>query len=58
MSGHLETIICPQCKSHEEACVQHTIPFWSYVHHCTKCGYTIMESDWEEIKAISNERKE
>lgn len=48
MSGHLEKIICPKCKSVEEAAVQHTNPFWSYVHECSKCEYMITESEWEE----------
>jgi len=46
MSGHLEEIICPNCKKEQQAEVQHTHPFWTYIHNC-ECGYTIMESEWE-----------
>ena len=50
MSGHLEQIICPECESRETAEVQHTEPFWSYVHICSKCGHTIIESEWETAR--------
>lgn len=48
--NHTETIKCPACEKHTEATVEHTVPFWSYVHECEHCGYTIMESDWEKVK--------
>ena len=48
MSGHLEQIICPECESIETAEVQHTTPFWAYVHICSKCGHAIIESEWEK----------
>jgi hypothetical protein len=46
---HAERIICPSCKKVVEATVEHTWPFYSYVHFC-ECGYTIMESEWERVK--------
>lgn len=45
--NHPELIICPECKSRQKATVDHTFPFWSYVHVCTECEYIIMESEWE-----------
>jgi len=45
-------IECPNCRSIELAEIKETIPFWTYIHDC-KCGYTIMESDWQKAKAIS-----
>lgn len=44
---HTEDVICPKCASVERATVKHTQPFFSYVHECAKCGFIIMESDWE-----------
>lgn len=46
---HLELIRCPECGSHEQAAVEHSFPWWSYAHHCTKCNFIITESDWERI---------
>lgn len=47
---HKVTIRCPQCESMEDAEVEHTIPFWTYIHFCNKCGYVIMEDEWEEVE--------
>lgn len=44
---HEEKITCPECREIQMAMVQHTIPFRTYIHDCKKCGYTIMESDWQ-----------
>jgi len=46
---HTERIICPSCHKEQVATVEHTWPFYSYVHFC-ECGYTIMESEWEKVK--------
>ena len=46
---HHEVIVCPRCGKDQRATVEHTRPFWSYVHHC-ECGYTITESEWELAK--------
>lgn len=48
--SHAEKIICPECKSIQDAIVEHT-PLWNmYVHECTECGYIIMESEWERVE--------
>ena len=46
---HNEFIVCPQCKEINHAKVLHTIPFGTYIHDCSKCGYTIMESEWDKV---------
>ena len=46
---HSERIRCPECGTEQDATVQHTRPFWTYIHHCS-CGYTIMESEWEVVE--------
>lgn len=45
--SHNEKIICPECGSVETATVEHTVPWYSYVHTCRGCGYVIMESEWQ-----------
>lgn len=45
-----EPIICPNCGRIQCAKVEDTIPFMTYIHECEKCGYTIMESEWDKIK--------
>ena len=44
---HEEQIICPMCEELQTATVEHTIPWYSFIHECSKCGYIIMESEWE-----------
>ena len=46
-SAHTERIVCPACGIEQDAVVEHTLPFWSYVHVC-ECGYAIIESEWDE----------
>jgi len=46
MEKHIEQIECPECGKRQIATVLHTLPWWSYVHHCVSCKYTIMESEW------------
>jgi hypothetical protein len=46
--GHAEYIVCPKCNDAQMAWVEHTPLFWSYVHQCRKCEYTIMESEWKK----------
>lgn len=46
--AHLEKIECPECGLIQLAEVEHTEPWWSYVHEC-KCGYLIGESEWDKI---------
>ncbi len=43
---HSEAIRCPECGSVQSATVEHTEPFWTWLHECIECGYIIMESDW------------
>lgn len=45
---HAEYIHCPNCEDIQEATVLHTVPWHSYVHICTTCNYTILESEWEQ----------
>jgi len=47
--SHIESIVCPKCSHIEDATVDHTQPWYSYVHTCTACGYIIMESEWESV---------
>lgn len=48
---HHETIKCPECNRIQTAVVEHALPFDIYVHTCEKCGYVIMEREWEIVKA-------
>ena len=43
-------IVCPECRFIQAAIVEKTIPFGTYIHHCKACAYTIMASEWEEVK--------
>lgn len=45
---HTDRIRCPECGAEQEAIVEHTWPWWSFVHLC-KCGYIITESEWEVV---------
>lgn len=44
---HEEQIICPMCEELQMATVEHTVPWFSLIHECSKCGYIIMESEWQ-----------
>ena len=44
---HNETIKCPECGAIQLATVEHTKPWWTYIHEC-ECGHVITESEWEE----------
>jgi len=47
-------IKCPECGSIELATVDtSTWPWNTFIHHCSKCEYVIMESDWDQMKAVS-----
>lgn len=51
-----ELILCPECGSVELATIDtSTVPWWTYIHDCKNCGYTIMEyaSEWDALPAIS-----
>ena len=44
-------IECPECGSIEIAIEDYTTaPFPTFLHSCNKCGYVIMESEWNGIK--------
>ena len=45
-----ESIICPECGYIQYAKVEHTIPFWTYIHECEKCEHIIMESEWQRVE--------
>ena len=49
MNTHNEVIECPECKTVQWAEVEHTEPFYSYVHECDNCKLVIMESEWKKI---------
>jgi phage FluMu protein Com len=38
----------PECDTIQEAEIKDTVPFPTYIHHCIKCNYIIMESEWDE----------
>lgn len=48
--GHQEAIECPSCHLKQMAFVEHTPFFNTYIHNCP-CGYTIMESEWQQCNA-------
>ena len=48
---HKELIICPECQHQWNATVIHSVPFFTYIHHCQACNYVITESDWQEVKS-------
>jgi len=49
MNKHAVNIKCPECETIQDAIVEHTIPFHTYIHDCIKCGFLIMESEWDEV---------
>lgn len=50
ISSHTELVICPECSITQPTEVVHSWPWYSYVHTCVKCGYVIMESEWQEVE--------
>lgn len=46
-----DLIVCPSCDHEQEAHVTYTDgdPFVTFIHTCEKCGYIIMESEWETV---------
>lgn len=44
-----DQIRCPNCGHEQEAIVQNTYPWPTYVHECTECEYIITESEWISI---------
>lgn len=47
---HIEEIKCPECNMKQYAVVEHSTPFYTYIHHCWHCEYIILESEWEKVK--------
>ena len=45
-----ERIVCPDCGLAQEATVEHydDEPWPRWIRDCVGCGYTIMESEWEQ----------
>lgn len=50
MENITEVIKCPECGCIQEAMVDSSSIFDTYIHDCIECSYTIMESEWEIIK--------
>ena len=51
---HAERIRCPDCGHEQDATVQHTAPWPTYLHDCEQCHYLIMESEWAPAAAPEN----
>ncbi len=49
-------IRCPECGSIQAARREHTWPWDTLIHFCTKCGYVITEQEWEEVE-LENEQR-
>ena len=45
----IETIVCPECGSHEVSTIGTTEIFDDYFHCCSICEQIITESDWEKV---------
>lgn len=52
---HLVQIVCPECNHGQVATVEHTFPFYTYIHTCTNCNYLILESEFNIIEEEKNE---
>ncbi len=46
---HIETIRCPECGKEQDAEVMETWPWWMRCHLCVRCGYVIMEGEWQRV---------
>lgn len=49
---HIETIKCPECSLVQEAKVEYTFPWNTFVHDCIQCNYVIMESEWHKVLPV------
>jgi hypothetical protein len=47
---HIDIIECPECKTIQQAIVEHKWPWYSRVHWCINCEFIIMESDWKIVE--------
>jgi len=48
-------IKCPHCESEQNAHIEITPLFGSYVHVCGNCNYVIGESEWNQIEEVNLE---
>ncbi len=49
-----QLIKCPECGSVELGIIDtSTFPWNTLIHNCNSCGYIIMESEWDPLKALS-----
>jgi phage FluMu protein Com len=55
---HYELIKCPECNTVQQAMVEHTAPFATFIHHCSKCNHIIMESEWDRASLRGKEEGE
>ena len=44
-----DIIQCPVCDLVQVAEIENTFPWGTYIHHCTRCKYIIMESEWNSV---------
>ena len=54
METHEENIVCPSCDKQQKAIVEHTMPWFSYVHNC-ECGWIITESEWQKVEDLKSQ---
>ena len=52
MRTETQTIKCPECGTIQQAEVSFAplIGWGDYVHECEHCGYSITESEWEQVE--------
>ena len=48
--SHTVIIECPECFIQQQATVEHTFPWATYIHECKNCKHLIMESEWNEVE--------
>jgi predicted RNA-binding Zn-ribbon protein involved in translation (DUF1610 family) len=48
------TINCPNCNTIQQAMIRRGVLGNIYLHDCEDCGYTIMESEWNQIDNTEN----
>jgi hypothetical protein len=56
VTTQVEYVRCPECDTEQDARVEHTVPFFTYLHTCVSCGYLIMESEWHKINHPANQQ--
>lgn len=52
MASHVERIRCPKCGHIQNAVVEHSTPWNTYIHYCEQCDFLIMESDWQKVEDV------